>query len=195
MWTRSNGHNLNSTQLSNKRLRITLCVIFFIKYASLTVILMWQIMQQFHLLQYITNNRKTEKQIKKCKAESVQKIHNGTWSFTLCSVYFGVEMCNAIGSRVRQFQHGHHIQNVLTQVIVKRPILVVVGDQEHLRPRPGALDISRNETWQVSKQLTIRKGLRFTENYYYYRYQQGCTVLHADYHSVPVYQKHLRSKV
>ena len=69
-------------------------------------------------------------------------------SLTLSPVYFRVQVGNTVGGRVRQSEHGRDAQNVLAQIVVKRPIFVVVGDQQHLCPWPCSLDVSGNETYK-----------------------------------------------
>ena len=61
-------------------------------------------------------------------------------------MYFWVKMGNTIGSWVCQFQHRNYTQNILTQIVVKWPIVMVVGNQKHLCPWPSAFDVGRYET-------------------------------------------------
>lgn len=47
-----------------------------------------------------------------------------------------VEVCQAAGHRQRQLHHALHRHRPPVQVVEQRPLLVVLGDEPQLRPRP-----------------------------------------------------------
>ena len=55
-------------------------------------------------------------------------------------------MREAAGGAVGERQHLVRVERRAVQVVVERAVLVVVADQEQLRPRTRALDVGRDET-------------------------------------------------
>ena len=64
---------------------------------------------------------------------------------TLCAIDLCVEVRQPADGRVRKTQRARRVQTVLAQIVVQGSVLVVVGDEEELRPRPCALNVRRNE--------------------------------------------------
>ena len=56
-----------------------------------------------------------------------------------------MEVGDAACGTIRQFEHLGGGQFVVVEVIVERPVLMVIRDQEELSPRPRPLDISRDK--------------------------------------------------
>ena len=58
----------------------------------------------------------------------------------------GVQVVEAARRRVREREHLVRVEDGAVQVVVERAVLVVVADQEELRPRTRPFDVGRYET-------------------------------------------------
>ncbi len=58
----------------------------------------------------------------------------------------GVQVRDSARRRVRERQHLGRRERVQFEVVVQRAVLVVICDEEQLRPRPRPLDVRRDKT-------------------------------------------------
>ena len=70
---------------------------------------------------------------------------------TSSSTDFCVQVRHTTGGRVRKREHLGRAECVRLQVVVQGPVVVVVCDEEELRPRTRSLNICCYKTWKKSK--------------------------------------------
>jgi hypothetical protein len=73
----------------------------------------------------------------------------GDSKFALGAKYFGMQVSDAAGRGPGKSKTRLRIDCIQLQVVMQRTVHVEVGDQQHLGPRPVALDIGRNEAWNT----------------------------------------------
>ncbi len=78
-------------------------------------------------------------------------VGRGVLVLTSGAADLGVQVREPARGGVRQGEHLGGAQGVRLQVVVQRPVLVVVRDQEQLRPRPRPLDVRRYKTCNTTR--------------------------------------------